>query len=339
MSYFKIFITYLQERKWHGLAFGIGISFVLLTFWLYHIPANVLAYSSILCMFVFLTGILADYYFYRKKYLERRRLFSSLEYNLKELTPTHSRMEQDYRDLLLQLLQDKKAESRHLHAEYQELKEYIMMWAHQIKIPITAMNLLLKKWEEDEGISAEKMQNLRYMKEELFAIESYVTMNLEYIRLDSLNADLLISTYPLEKLVKTEIKRLSPLFITKKLFVKTENLEQTIITDEKWFSFVLGQILSNAVKYTKNGGVTIYAERQSNSIRLFIQDTGIGIAQEDLPRLFEKAFTGYNGHMERQATGIGLYLSKKILDKLGHKITITSETGQGTCVTITVFLS
>ncbi len=312
------------------------MGFLLLVFYLYQIPVQALGYSALLCITVFVMGMVAEFYFYYKKYMERQKLFQSLEYNIQDLEPSYEKMEQDYRKLLLQLLQEKKKEKKEMDLRYQELKEYILMWAHQVKTPITALKLLLQRMEEDVNLSGKEWKQLRYMKEELFAIESYVAMNLEYIRLDSLNADLSIGECYLEKVVKAEVSRFSPFFIIKKLSVKMEDLNQSIITDEKWFSFVLGQVLSNAVKYTKKGGVTISGRKCENGVLVSIRDTGVGIAKEDIPRLFEKAFTGYNGHIDKRATGIGLYLSKRILDRLGHRITIQSEPGVGTCVEIKV---
>lgn len=331
----RILIDYLRERRWHCLFAIAAVFFLLLVFWLYRIPSRTLAYSGVLCAFVLFCGVLTEYFFYRREWLERQRLFVSLEDNLDTLSPAYSREVQDYRLLLSQLLTEKKTERQNMEEQYQELKEYIMLWAHQVKTPITALKLLVQKLEENPQETADSQKELRHMKEELFAIETYVSMNLEYIRLDSLNADLSIGHYSVERLIKAEVHRFSPLFIAKRLSVKMDNLEQTIITDEKWFSFVLGQILSNALKYTKQGGITIYAEKQQNQVHIFVQDSGIGIAPEDMPRLFDKAFTGYNGHMDKHATGIGLYLSKKILEKLGHSVSIISEIGRGTCVEIT----
>lgn len=333
----EILFCYIKEKKWRNLLVAVSMGFLLLVFYLYRIPIRALRYSALLCVTVFVIGMVVEFYFYYKKYRERQKLFQSLEYNIQDLEPSYEKMEQDYRALLLQLLQEKKKEKKEMDLRYQELKEYILLWAHQIKTPITALKLLLQRMEEDVNLSEKDMSQLRYMKEELFTIESYVAMNLEYIRLDSLNADLSIGECYLEKVVKAEISRFSPFFITKKLSVKMENLNQIIITDEKWFSFVLGQVLSNAVKYTKKGGVTISGRKCENGVLISIKDTGVGIAKEDIPRLFDKAFTGYNGHIDKRATGIGLYLSKRILDKLGHGITIQSEPGMGTCVEIKVY--
>lgn len=177
-------------------------------------------------------------------------------------------------------------------------------------------------------------QLFKEKKEELFSIEDYVGMNLEYIRLDSLNADLSVEECHLETLVKKEVMHFSQMFIARQLSIQMENLDHIVISDSKWLAFVLDQILSNALKYTKKGGICISAKEQDKKAYLMIQDTGIGIAKEDLPRIFEKAFTGFNGHVDHKATGIGLYLSKQILDRLGHRIKITSQVGKGTCVTL-----
>lgn len=177
-------------------------------------------------------------------------------------------------------------------------------------------------------------QLFKEKKEELFSIEDYVGMNLEYIRLDSLNADLSVEECHLETLVKKEVMHFSQMFIARQLSIQMENLDHIVISDSKWLAFVLDQILSNALKYTKKGGICISAKEQDKKVYLMIQDTGIGIAKEDLPRIFEKAFTGFNGHVDHKATGIGLYLSKQILDRLGHRIKITSQVGKGTCVTL-----
>lgn len=329
------FLFYLKEKLWRNIVCLGAVCLTAVVFLLYDIPGEAVSYSVFLCLAIFLAASLAEYYIYWKKDCERKRLFESVEYNLQELYVGNSKVEQDYRQLLQQLLWEKKSETQKMQSEYQELKEYIMMWAHQVKTPITALKLLVQSMEAEENLSAEKLQQIRHMKEEIFQIESYVSMNLQYIRLDSLHADLSISPCNLEAMVKAEVRKLSPFFIAKRLSVQLINLEREVVTDEKWLSFVIGQILSNAVKYTGEGGITISAEEQGECVRLLVQDTGIGIAPEDLPRIFEKAFTGFNGHVDKRATGIGLYLSKRILERLGHEISLESEVGKGTSVVIT----
>ncbi len=212
-----------------------------------------------------------------------------------------------------------------------EKEDFFALWAHQIKTPIAAMKLLLADEEPDMGDC----------KRELFKIENYVETALNYLRFEGMSGDMLLERTNLEPLVKQVVKKYSTIFIHKHLSVELENLDITILTDEKWLSFVLEQALSNALKYTKEGGIKIFTRipeegKTSADTEIVIRDTGVGISSEDLPRVFEKGYTGYNGRMDMKASGIGLYLCKGVCDKLGHKIRIESEASKGTDLVITV---
>ncbi|AOZ97038.1 sensor histidine kinase [Butyrivibrio hungatei] len=212
-----------------------------------------------------------------------------------------------------------------------EKEDFFALWAHQIKTPIAAMKLLLADEEPDMGDC----------KRELFKIENYVETALNYLRFEGMSGDMLLEKTSLEPLVKQVVKKYSTIFIHKHLSVELENLDITILTDEKWLSFVLEQALSNALKYTKEGGIKIFTRipeegKTTADTEIVIRDTGVGISSEDLPRVFEKGYTGYNGRMDMKASGIGLYLCKGVCDKLGHKIRIESEVSKGTDVVITV---
>ncbi len=195
------------------------------------------------------------------------------------------------------------------------------MWTHQIKTPIAAMRLLLQ--EQEDAFSKEQ-------QEELFKIEQYAKMALQYARLQNMSSDLVLKRYDVCQIVRQAIKSYSILFIGSGLSFSMEDFTCYIVTDEKWLSFVIEQLLSNALKYTHNGGIHI----SSDAYTLVIEDTGIGISESDLPRVFERGFTGYNGRIDKKSTGIGLYLCRQILEKLGHTITITSKIGVGTKVTL-----
>ena len=207
-----------------------------------------------------------------------------------------------------------------------EKEDFFALWAHQIKTPIAALQLLLQNEQTDA----------RECRQELFKIESYVEMALNYLRFEEMSGDLVLGACDLESIVKQVVKKYSTIFIHRHLSVQLHDLEGTILTDEKWFGFVLEQVLSNALKYTKEGGVTIFARQRGDSKEIVIRDTGMGIRKDDLPRVFEKGYTGYNGRIDKKASGLGLYLCKGVCDKLGHKITITSQEGKGTDVIITV---
>lgn len=209
-----------------------------------------------------------------------------------------------------------------------EKEDFFALWTHQIKTPIAALKLLLADEEPDIGAS----------KRELFKIENYVEMALNYLRFEGMSGDMVLERTKLEPLVKQVVKKYSTIFIHKHLSVELEYLDIEILTDEKWFSFVLEQILSNALKYTKEGGITISTREIQNpaGMEIIIRDTGVGIKSEDLPRVFEKGYTGYNGRIDKKASGLGLYLCKGVCDRLGHKIHIESKEGKGTEVIITV---
>jgi len=158
-------------------------------------------------------------------------------------------------------------------------------------------------------------------------------MVLQYIRLDSSSTDFVIKEYDLDDIVRQAVRKYAKVFVHKKLKLEFSELKSTVLTDEKWLLFVIEQILSNSLKYTVRGGISIYTEGSEHKI-LVIEDTGIGIKEEDLPRVFENGFTGYNGREDKKSTGIGLYLCRKILTKLSHKIQIESQAGRGTRVII-----
>ena len=202
-----------------------------------------------------------------------------------------------------------------------EIEDYFSMWVHQIKTPIAALNFLLDNEEVD----------VKIVKQELFKIERYVEMVLTYLRLGSESSDYVIERTDLAGVTKDNIKKYAPLFINKKIKLNYVPHETFVISDKKWLGFAFEQILSNAIKYTKTGGeISIFFEKN----KLIIEDNGLGISEEDLPRIFEKGFTGFNGRYEKKSSGLGLYLCKKTLDNLGHKIIITSKINVGTKVEI-----
>ena len=204
--------------------------------------------------------------------------------------------------------------------------EYYTLWSHQIKTPLAAMRLLLQESPDIPGRSA--------FAQELFKAEQYVDMVLGYLRIGSIHADLSPQEVPLEALVRESVKKVSTLFIHQKsTTLQISSLPGTVLTDKKWFSFVLEQILTNAAKYTPRGTVRVYLAKDSPDT-LVVEDTGLGIRAEDLPRIFERGFTGYNGRGGQRSTGLGLYLCHEVLQRLGHTISIRSEPGKGTAVCI-----
>ena len=244
-----------------------------------------------------------------------------------------------------------------------QMRDYYSMWVHQIKTPISAMKLLLEAEREELGqlicddeqsqchigdmtggnIGAalkqqaaltELSDNVASFEDELFRIEEYVSMALQYQRVSSTENDFVLEKVSVDGVIRDTIKKYAKIMIRKHIGIDYSGTGQEVYTDGKWLAFMLEQILSNAIKYTPHGVVTIETAEEKDRFFITIKDTGIGIKAEDLPRVFEKGYTGYNGHADKKATGIGLYLCRQMADKLGHTIRMESEIGKGTKVWI-----
>ena len=175
-------------------------------------------------------------------------------------------------------------------------------------------------------LQQEDTEENHLLSAELFRIEQYTEMALQYLRLDSKTNDFVFQQYDLDSIIRQAIRKYAPQFILRKIRLIYEQVSMTILTDEKWMLFLLEQLLSNAIKYTPHGSVTISVTPEKV---LQVADTGIGIAPEDLPRIFEKGFTGYNGRADKKSTGLGLYLCQQAAKKISVSLSVTSEVGKG----------
>lgn len=259
----------------------------------------------------------------RKLEAAARHYEQSGELLLGELREGIGTLWEELAELLETVSSTQEAERGEREAEAADRNDYYLMWTHQIKTPIAAMKLLLENCEERD-------RNSFFMREELFKIEQYVEMVLTFQRLESLSSDLVLREYDLYEILKQTVKRFSVLFINKGLGLELQKMQIKILTDEKWFGFCVGQMLSNSIKYTKQGRITVRAKSEKESAVLCVEDTGIGICPEDLPRIFERGFTGCNGRMDEKSTGIGLYLCSRIFGHLGIEVQVDSEVGKGT---------
>ena len=296
-----------------ALVFGIVFS-------LYDLEIEAIYYSVMLCSFIGLIYICINFINYYKKHIQLYKLQNEISISLENLPSPKTLMEEDYTNLILTLNKEYKNYISKSDIAKSDMIDYYTMWVHQIKTPISAMKLLIQTSESE--ISSD-------LSSELFKIEQYVEMVLSYIRLGSNENDFVIKEYDLDNIIRQAIRKYAPLFIRKKISLDFQPTNYKVLTDEKWLVFVIEQLLSNAIKYTNKGKISIYPLEDK---KLVIEDTGIGISQEDIPRIFDKGFTGYNGRTDKKATGLGLYLCKNILDKLSHKISIESEVGVKTKV-------
>lgn len=309
--------------------FGVCVGIFALVFALCAVPLRYVWYPTLLCLCFFVVYAMFDYYAFRKHHKMLVNASHAIEVAMENLPEAKSLFEDDYQQLLASLNSHKNATIAQNNQIAAELEEYLMLWSHQIKTPLTALGLTCDGIAEPERSQA---------NEQLFEIEQYVDMMLQYLRLRDKSMDLVLHSYSIRSMVNQAVKYYAKTFIHKKLSVQIE-IDETlkVTTDEKWLVFVLKQLLSNALKYTENGTITITAvasQEQENEVALTITDTGIGIAKEDLPRIFERGYTGYNGRKDKKATGLGLYLTEQVLAMLGHKITIESTVNVGTAVTI-----
>lgn len=282
---------------------------------LFEVETIVLWYPLILGAVLLLVVGAVDCVMFLKKHKE-------LSYG--ELPTPKSLIEEDYQSIIAKLKEEAEMRASSASQDYNNMIEYYTVWAHQIKTPIAAMRL---------NLQSEDSESARKLMGDLNRIESYVEMVLTFLRLDSDSTDYVIKEHDLDEIIKSSVRKFSREFILKKLTLNYEPVKYKCITDEKWLEFIIEQVISNAVKYTSEGGVRIYMDEPG---LLVIEDTGIGISAEDLPRIFENGYTGFNGREDKRASGIGLYLCKRIADNLGHKITAESTPGVGTKMIIDV---
>ena len=314
---------YLRQRRKGAAAFLLCAAVYLCCLVLFEVPWRAAAYAGALCAFLLLLFLIPDYLGFRRRHRCLQRLLTMPETAADALPDPVDPIEADYAALIRALRDDRLRRESVLGRRYDAMVEYYTVWAHQIKTPIAAMRLLLQQ-EPDAP-------RTRAVSEELQKIEQYVEMVLCYLRLSADSTDFVLRTCDLDAVVRQAVRRYAAQFITKKLRLDYEPLHCTVLTDEKWLLFVVEQVLSNALKYTRQGGVSIYLEAPKT---LCIRDTGVGIDPADLPRIFELGFTGENGRRDKRATGIGLGLSRRILQKLGHGISAESAPGVGTTVRI-----
>ena len=288
---------------------GIFVS----SYFLFDLPAVTVLYPLVLSSVAILIAGVIDFLIVFNKHGRLKR---------NDLPQTSGPLEKDYQEIINKLKEEQEYSRQKTTSDFNNMVEYYTVWAHQIKTPIASMRLQIQSVDSDLA---------RRLDGDLNRIEAYVEMVLTFLRLDSDSTDYVIRKIDLDAVIKPAIRKFARDFISKKLTMDFKPTEYKVLSDDKWLSFVIEQVLSNAVKYTKNGGIKVYMDEPGI---LCIEDTGIGISAEDLPRVFENGYTGFNGREDKRASGIGLYLCKRICDNLGHKIYAESEPGVGTKIRI-----
>ncbi len=279
-------------------------------------------YRILLCLVLAAVFVIRDFAQAKRRHAEFMALTEITAAEEKMLPPARSIDDADYRRIIALLAESREKISRSAHRRWSDTLDYYTVWVHQIKTPIASMRLTLEGSDSPES---------RRLSAELGRIERYVEMALVYLRLDSESSDYVIREFELDPFIRRSVKKFAGEFISKRLSLELEPSGASVVSDEKWLAFVVEQVLSNSLKYTREGSVRIYLAEPKT---LCIRDTGIGIAPEDLPRIFDKGYTGLNGRADLRASGLGLYLCRRVCRKLGHGISAVSDPGKGTEIRI-----
>ena len=316
-----MFSAYLKEKRAALILYFLFLGIFAVIYFLYGLPTGAFLYPAAVCSAMGAVYLVFNYIGERKKYKALSHIKDFTDVKASPLPAASSPAESAYAALTERLTALNAGQCSEYERAMRGTNEYYTLWVHQIKTPLSVMRLLLRDEDSD---------NSRRLRAELARTERYVGMVLAYIRLNSSDSDYVIKEYSLDGIISAALKSFSAEFISRGIKLDYRPTEIKVITDEKWLLFVIEQILSNALKYTKKGKVSVYARGEE----LHISDTGIGIAACDLPRIFESGYTGGNGRTDMSASGIGLYLCKRICSKLGHGISARSEVGKGTDISI-----
>lgn len=321
---------YIIDRLFSIVMFLVAVTFSMGLLWLMGLRYEFIIYIEIIFGFSFLAAFVWDYTRKKKYYCRFMALFDGLDDKtlLAELVEKPGFLDGKMLYQILRLsnkyMNDKLAEAG---ATNQEYREYIEMWVHEIKTPITSAHLII---ENDKNISTIRIDD------ELNKIDHFVEQALFYARSTTLEKDFKIEKTTLKTLVQEALKSYSKQIIEahgRPVFV---NLDIPVFADRKWCVFIIGQIIANSVKYAKENLIlTFEGSSFDNGCSLSISDNGIGITEADIPRIFDKGFTGENGRKFGKSTGIGLYLCRKLCRKMNMEISVTSSFENGTTVKIT----
>ena len=318
----RILLQFFWEQRMVGLFLVLAILIFALVFSMYDVKLEAILYASMLCLTAGLLFEGVHLVFYLRRHTEQQKRLQGLPISYTELLPPRTLAEQDLQAMVQKLGEQYTAVTTDWQRQQKESLDYYSAWVHQIKTPISSMKMILQQEDTEEN---------HLLSSELFRIEQYTEMALQYLRLDSKTNDFVFQQYDLDSIIRQAIRKYAPQFILRKIRLIYEPVSMTILTDEKWMLFLLEQLLSNAIKYTPHGSVTISVTPEKI---LQVADTGIGIAPEDLPRIFEKGFTGYNGRADKKSTGLGLYLCQQAAKKISVSLSVTSEVGKGSVFSV-----
>ena len=315
--------AYCRSRRWAALLAAMAFAGIAALYGLYFAAAGPIVYTLLLLTVLLLAAAAVDFRAYRRRMAELDRLLARAGEGLGELPREEDPLLNRYLAVTAAVERARRRERAASAEAARRADTYYTLWMHQIKTPLAALGLLLREPEPDREA----------LELELWRLEQYADMALQYQRLAAAGSDLAFAQQDAGALVRRAAKRVSTLFIARNVRLELGDVERTVLTDGKWLTFVLEQVLTNAAKYTHPGG-RVRVDFAPEGCVLQVADDGIGIRPEDLPRIFQWGYTGAAGRGEGRSTGIGLALCRQAMDLLGHGISVDSRPGAGTTVSL-----
>jgi len=321
---FKLFF---KDKAITILLLLFGIITIEIFLMAYNVGMFIKIYIPLIIMGLYMISIIIEYFKRKKFYDNLLKMLEELDekYLITEIIKTPNFLEgQIFKNSLEQIDKSMLENVNKYKYMTEDYKEYIELWIHEIKIPISASKMVIEN---------NKNAITKSIDEELDKVENYIEQALFYARSNTVEKDYYIRKVFLKEIVTESIKKNKSSLIQEKISIDIHDLDIEVNTDNKWIVFILNQIIQNSIKYRKkeNSVIEIYANQGKENVILYIKDNGIGIKQGEITRVFEKGFTGTNGRLSnKKSTGIGLYLCKKLCNKLGIGIELNSVQNEGT---------
>ena len=321
---FKLF---LREKASTIVLLLFGLITIEIFLMAYNVGMFIKIYIPLIIMGLYMISIIIEYFKRKKFYNNLLNMLEELDekYLITEIIKTPNFLEgQIFKNSLEQIDKSMLENVNKYKYMTEDYKEYIELWIHEIKIPISASKMVIEN---------NKNAITKSIDEELDKVENYIEQALFYARSNTVEKDYYIRKVFLKEIINESIKKNKSSLIQEKISIDIHDLEIEVNTDNKWIVFILNQIIQNSIKYRKkeNSVIEIYANQGKENVILYIKDNGIGIKQGEITRVFEKGFTGTNGRLSnKKSTGIGLYLCKKLCNKLGIGIELNSVQNEGT---------
>ncbi|WP_436970227.1 sensor histidine kinase [Macrococcus equipercicus] len=289
--------TFLRRKTPELLMIGLTLLLFLSIFILFDLPLDVYIIAASIVLFISVIYWIIAFITFKKE----MKLADELRENqalLKQLRNEHN----DYRD---------------------EVESYFLLWVHQMKTPITAVKLLLEHPDDDM---------ISLVRQEVLQIDNYTNLTLSYLKLMNTTTDMTFSQVKLDDLILPLLKKYSILFIHYHTKLHYEPIDDFVLTDARWSSIMVDQLLNNALKYARGGDIWITFDNREH--QLDIRDNGVGISDTDLPKIFDRGFSGFNGRLNDKSSGLGLYITSTVGRRLNQPVTVKSNAGQGSTFTI-----